>query len=165
MAMGSGMEPSFSETRPIMPKSLTLIMAAVLLATAAFMAVWYAFADSGMTAAAVAVVAAVFVLIIAVMLTLRMSVSISSEGVAIVFAFRTVEIPAKEIIDVRSGDLGDIRSYAGWNLKGVKHSSYLCIGDDTGVALKLTGKRVVVFSTPRFEEAAGIVSGLITEEG
>jgi len=122
--MGRSMEPAFSETRPIMPKNLTLIMAVVLLATAA-------------------------------MLVLRMSVSITQEGVAIVFAFRKVEIPAKEIIDVRKGDLGDIRNYAGWNLKGVKHRS---------VALKLTGKRVVVFSTPEFEEAAGAVSGLIPEE-
>ncbi len=162
--MGRSMEPSFSETRPIMPKNLTLIMATVLLATAAFMAAWCVFADSGMTAAAVAVATAAFIAIIIVMLALRMSVSISSDGVSIIFAFRKAEIPAKEIIDVRSGDLGDIRSYAGWNLKGVKHRSYLCIGDDTGVALKLTGKRVVVFSTPCFEEAAGIASGLIPEE-
>ncbi len=162
--MGRSMEPAFSEIRPIMPKNLTLIMAVVLLATAAFMAVWYVFMDSGMPVWAVAVVAAVFIFIIAIMLVLKMSVSISQEGVAISFAFRKVEIPAKEIIDVRKGDLEDIRNYAGWNLKGVKHRSYLCIGDDTGVALKLTGKRVVVFSTPQFEEAAGAVSGLIPEE-
>ena len=40
-----------------------------------------------------------------------------------------------------------IRSYDGWNLKGVKHKAYMAIGEDLGVAVKLTAKRVMVLSS------------------
>jgi hypothetical protein len=51
-----------------------------------------------------------------------------------------------EIFDSRQGELALIRSYSAWDLKGVKHKAYMAVGDDLGVAMKLTGKRVVTVS-------------------
>ncbi|MBQ8373347.1 MAG: hypothetical protein IJX35_03435, partial [Candidatus Methanomethylophilaceae archaeon] len=51
------------------------------------------------------------------------------------------------VIDRRVGEIAAIKSYDNWNLKGVKHRSYVAIGEDNGVAVKLTGKRVLVLSS------------------
>ena len=55
-------------------------------------------------------------------------------------------LPMDQIIDSRMGETAKIRNYGGYNLKGVKHSFYSAIGEEEGVAMKITGKRVVVVS-------------------
>lgn len=158
------MDSIFTESRPIMPKDLTLITAGVLLATLAFMAISCIFMDIDMPLWTVLASAVLFIAVIIVLFVLKMDVTVSASGVEIVYAFRKIQIPAEEIIDLRKGELGDIRNYANWNLKGVKHRSFTCIGDDCGVALKLLGKRVVVFSTTTPDEAFEAISSIRKEE-
>lgn len=158
------MDSIFTESRPIMPKDLTLITAGVLLATLAFMAISRIFMDIDMPLWTVLASAVLFIAVIVVLFVLKMDVTVSASGVEIVYAFRKIQIPAEEIIDLRKGELGDIRNYANWNLKGVKHRSFTCIGDDFGVALKLLGKRVVVFSTTTPDEAFEAISSIRKEE-
>lgn len=151
------MDPRFEESRPIMPRSLSVITAAVLIATAAFMAVYGAVVDTDMPSWAVPAISVAFAVVIVLCLVLRMELAVTDDGVAIVYAFKRTEIGADEIIDMRFGDLGDIRNYANWNLKGVKHSSFSCIGDEGGIALKLLGKRVVVVSTEDPEAVSKLI--------
>ena len=53
----------------------------------------------------------------------------------------------EEIIEVRIGELNVIKNYSNWTLKGVKYRTYSAVGEDMGVGLKITGKRVIYLST------------------
>ena len=121
------MEPLYRESRPIMPRNLTYLVAAVLLATLAFMALSESLTGAGMPVWMIAASAVVFIIIIVALLVLRLDLVIYGDRV--------------------------------WNLKGVKHRSYTRIGDECGIAMKVTGKRVVVVSTQDPEAAAGAVPG------
>ena len=153
------MEPLYRESRPIMPRNLTYLVAAVLLATLAFMALSESLTGAGMPVWMIAASAVVFIIIIVALLVLRLDLVIYGDRVEITYAFRRITVRSEEIIDVRLGDLSDIRNYANWNLKGVKHRSYTRIGDECGIAMKVTGKRVVVVSTQDPESAARAVPG------
>ena len=141
------MDPLYRESRPILPRNLAYLAAAVLIATLAFMVFSQYVLETAMPSWTIPVSAVVFIVIIVVMLVLRMDFEVYPDRVEIVYAFRRMVIDRSEVIDVRSGDLTEIRSYGNWNLKGVKHKLYSRVGDDDGVAMKLMGKRVVVVST------------------
>ena len=141
------MDPLYRESRPILPRNLAYLAAVVLIATLAFMVFSQYVLNTRMPSWTIPVSAVVFIVIIVVLLVLRMDVSVHADRVEIVYAFRRTVIEQREIIDVRRGDLTEIRNYGNWNLKGVRHKLYSRIGDDDGVAMKLMGKRVVVFST------------------
>ena len=141
------MDPLYRESRPILPRNLAYLAAAVLIATLAFMVFSQYVLETAMPSWTIPVSAVVFIVIIVVILVLRMDLEVYLDRVEIVYAFRRMVIDRSEVIDVRSGDLTEIRSYGNWNLKGVKHRLYSRVGDDDGVAMKLMGKRVVVVST------------------
>lgn len=141
------MDPKFQESRPIMPLQLTYVLSAVLIATVAFMAISKYALDTDMPGWAIPVVAVVFVVIIVLSFVLKLSVMINDDGMDIQYAIRKVHIPMDEFIDRRVGEMSLIKSYDNWNLKGVKHRIYAAIGEDDGVAMKLTGKRVLVLSS------------------
>lgn len=151
------MEPLYRESRPILPRNLTYLVAVVLVATLAFMVFSEYVLNTDMPSWMVPVSAVIFVVVIVVLYILRMDVEIYPDKVVIRHAFRTIEIMREEVIEVRHGELTEIRNYGNWNLKGVKHRAYTRIGDDDGVAMKLMGKRVVVFSASEAERAAGLV--------
>ena len=151
------MDPLYRESRPILPRNLAYLVAVVLIATLAFMVFSQYVLDTRMPSWTIPVSAVLFVVIIAVVLILRMDVVIHPDRVEIFYAFRRTVIGRDEIIDVRRGDLTEIRNYGGWNLKGVRHRTFSRIGDDDGVALKITGKRVVVFSTDDPEHVFGLI--------
>lgn len=152
-----GMDPLYRESRPILPRNLAYLSAAVLIATLAFMVFSEYVLDAHMPSWTIPLTAVVFVIIIVVLLVLRMDLEIYPDKVVITHAFRKTVVEGREILDVRSGDLTEIRNYGGWNLKGVKHRTFSRIGDDEGVALKVMGKRVVVFSTEDPEHVHAIV--------
>ena len=133
----------YAENGPILPRNLAWILAGTLMATLAFMLIMVGTIGWG----PVCIVAIAFIAASIASLVLEMSVTVTEEGVELKHMFRTIVFPADQIIDKRSGALEDIRSYSQWNLKGVSHKSYLRIGDDDGVALKLKGKRVAVISS------------------
>jgi len=140
------MEALFYEARPLLPRNLAYIAIGVFAATLAFAAVMQFATDIEFTPWALPVLAVVLVIVMVLSLTLRHAVSVTEEAVTIVQGYRRISIPMAEIFDSRFGELGLIRSYSDWDLKGVKHRAYMAVGDDLGVAMKLTGKRVVVVS-------------------
>ena len=146
------MDASFRESRPILPKQLFLVMTGVLLSSLAFMAATVLLLHSDMPAWSLPVTAALFLAIIIVCALMKLDVECTEKGVSIRYIVRKVFIPREDIIGKRRGELGEIRNYGSWNLKGVSHKTYSVIGDDMGVALKIKGKRVVVVSSQRAEE-------------
>ena len=146
------METSFRESRPILPKKLFLVLTAVLLSTLAFMVCMVLIFHSDMPAWSLPVTAILFMVIILFCSLTKLTVECTGEAVSIRYIVRKVVIPYKEIIDKKWGELGEIRNYGSWNLKGVSHKTYSVIGDDYGVALKLLGKRVVVVSSQEAEK-------------
>ncbi len=141
------MDTSFRESRPILPKKLFLLLTAVLLSTLAFMAIMVFFLHSDMPPWCLPVTGILFMAIIMVCALMKLTVECTDEEVRIQYTVKKVVIPYTDIIDKKCGDLGDIRNYGSWNLKGVSHKTYSVIGDEMGVALKLLGKRVVVISS------------------
>ena len=124
-----------------MPLQLTYVLTAVLVATVAFMVFSRFVLDTAMPTWAIPVVALVFAIIIVGCFTLKFSVVITEDAIDVQYAVKKLHIPMDEVIDRRVGEIAVIKSYDNWNLKGVKHRSYVAIGEDDGVAVKLTGKR------------------------
>lgn len=151
------MEPLYRESRPILPRNLTYLVAVVLVATLAFMVFSEYVLNTEMASWMIPVSAVVFVIVIVILYILRMDVEVYPDKVVIKHAFRTIEVRREEVIEVRHGELTEIRNYGNWNLKGVKHRAYTRVGDDDGVAMKLMGKRVVVFSASDADSAAAVV--------
>lgn len=141
------MDSRYLESRPILPRMLTYIMAAVLMSTVAFMVFSEYILRTDMPSWAIPVVAAVFVIIIVASYMMRFTVNVGDDAIEIRYAVKKMRIPLDEVIDSRVGELALIRNYDRWSLKGVKHKAYMAIGEDDGVALKLTGKRVLVLSS------------------
>jgi len=140
------MEALFYESRPLLPRNLAYILIGVFAATLAFAAVMQFATDIDFTPWALPVLALVLVVVMVLSITLKHAVSVTEEAVYIVQGYRRITIPMAEIFDSRQGELALIRSYSEWDLKGVKHKAYMAVGDDLGVAMKLTGKRVVTVS-------------------
>ncbi len=151
------MEPLYRETRPILPRNLAYLAAAILIATLAFMVFSQYVLDTQMPSWTIPASAAIFVVIIVLLLFLRLDLEVYGDRVEISYMFRRTVINGGEVIDVRQGDLTEIRNYGNWNLKGVKHRSFSRVGDDEGVAMKLMGKRVVVVSTSEPEKVSGLI--------
>ncbi len=140
------MEPQYAESRPIIPRQLTLIAAAVLAATVVFMAFSELFLGTDMPGWAIPAMAVVFAAFVVLMLVMKLDLEIYEDRVEISYLFRRIEIPMDSIIDSRYGELEKIRSYSAWDLKGVKRKTYTRVGDDCGIAMKIKGKRVTVVS-------------------
>lgn len=135
------------ESGPLLPRNLAYVLALVLVATLACMAYTAYGTNSGMSSWIIPVSAVLFAAAIVFVFAAKMDVTASDEGVTVTYLFKTRTYPRNDIIDKRCGDLGDIRNYSNWNLKGVSHRSFTRVGEDGGVALKLKGKRVVVVSS------------------
>ena len=140
------METLFFESRPILPRQLAYIVIAVFGATLAFTAVMQFASDIEFTPWALPVLAVAFVVIMVLCMVLKHAVSVTEEEIVILQGLRRIRIPMAEVFDHRVGELALIRNYSAWDMKGVKHRAYMAVGDENGVALKLTGKRVVVVS-------------------
>ena len=121
------MDPKYQEKRPILPLQLTYVLTAVLVATVAFMVFSRFVLDTAMPTWAIPVVALVFAIIIVGCFTLKFSVVITEDAIDVQYAVKKLHIPMDEVIDRRVGEIAVIKSYDNWNLKGVKHRSYVAI--------------------------------------
>lgn len=140
------MEVLYRESRPILPRPLLYLTILVSVAMLAFMAVSKYILNTDMPDWMIPVTAVLLAIIVAFCAIIRFDLEVTDEHVKIVHTFRKVIIPMDQIIDSRMGETAKIRNYGGYNLKGVKHSFYSAIGEEEGVAMKITGKRVVVVS-------------------
>ena len=146
------MDPIFHESRPVLPRPLAYAMAAVLLATSAFMAVSRYAMGVDMPGWALPAVTVVFLVIIVLTFVLRYEVTVRDDGIEVLHCHKRTRVPTDEVLDRRAGELALIKRYDGWNLMGVKQKAFTAVGDDDGVAVKLTGYRVLVLSTARPDE-------------
>lgn len=151
------MDPLYRESLPILPRNLALLAAVVLVATLVFMVYSRYVLDTAMASWVIPVTAVIFIVIIVILLVLRLDFTVYDDRVIIRYAFKTYTIEGKDVIDVRWGELGEIRNYANWNLKGVKHRAFTRIGDEEGVAMKLMGRKVTVVSSSEPGRVASLI--------
>ncbi len=141
------MDSAFLESRPIMPRNLSILLAAVLIATLAFMLFYKYVYYPDLPDLAIAACAIAFILGIAASFLLYFKTEITEDSIVFTYMFRRTEVRKEEIIDTRTGELNIIKNYSNWTLKGVRYKTFSAIGEDLGVGLKITGKRVIFFST------------------
>ena len=130
----------------LLPKNLAVVLSVMLLVTWASMVATKYLYYSGMSTWAIAIAGIAFVIIIVLVFWMRFTVKVFDDRVELTYILRTATIPKEEIIDTRYGELNVIKNYANWNIKGVKYRTYSVIGEELGVGLKVTGKRVFFFS-------------------
>lgn len=136
-------ESAYVERGPLLPRKLTYVLSAILLATLVCMAV----TDSDLPAWMLGTTAVLFLIVIAAAFWASLGVEVSSDRIVIRYLFKTYELTRDMILDKRCGELGEIRSYSNWSLKGVKHQNFARVGEEYGVALKVKGMRVVTISS------------------
>ena len=141
------MDPEYQETTMLLPKNLAVLLSLMLVATWVSMLVTKLFYYTGMPSWMLYIAAAVFAVIIFLCFWMSLSVAVYADRVDIRYVVKTTSIPMEQVIDTKTGEINIIKNYAGWNLKGVKYRTYSVIGEDMGIGLKLTGKRVCFLST------------------
>ncbi len=156
---------TYTEDAPILPRLLTYILAGVLLSTLACMAVMDLFTNSGMPSWMIPVTLIIFIVVLVIVWFAKFGVKVTSEGVEVNYLFKKYFYERDRIIDKRCGDLEDIKCYSKWDLKGVKRKTFIRIGDENGVALKIKGMEVVVISSSDYETLFEAVPVEIIEEG
>lgn len=131
----------YAEGNPILPRNLAYIIAAVLIVAVVGMPI--SGAETWMTA----VSAIVFAVAILFCLFAKLDVKVFGDRMEVKYLLKTRIYGRDEILEKRSGELADIRSYSNWDLKGVKRRNFSRIGEDSGIALKVRGMRVVTISS------------------
>ncbi len=155
------MDPVYQESRMVLPKNLAIILTLVLAATWAFMAVYKFVYYPDIPDAAIIAVGAAFIVCCLICFLLKFTITIDDEKITMKYAFMKSEVPKEQIIETRMGEFNIIKNYSDWTLKGVKYKSYSVIGEEMGVGLKVTGKRVFFMTTTNPEA----IIGLLPKEG
>jgi len=151
------MDPVYQETHTILPKNLSIILAAILGATWLFMAVYKYMFYPDIPDMAVFGTLIVFAIICLICFLMRFSVDVFDDRIEMKYLFMTTSIPKEQIIDTRIGELNIIKNYSDWTLKGVKYKTYSVIGLEMGIGLKVTGKRVFFMSAEDPEKIASLL--------
>lgn len=150
------MEPSYRESRMILPKNLAIIAALMLIASYAAILVTDYFYDCSSDAINIAC-GVVFLIAIVICFALRFTTEIYGDRIELKYIVKKTVIPFEQIIETKTGELNIIKSYTAWSLKGVKYHTYSAVGEDMGVGLKVTGKRVYYFSTTDPDTVASLL--------
>ena len=140
-------ESAYVECGPLLPRKLTYVLSAILLATLVCMAV----TSSNLPAWMLGSTAVLFLIVMTAAFWASLGVEVSSNKVVIRYLFKTYELTRDMILDKRCGELSEIRSYSNWSLKGVKHQNFARVGEEYGVALKVKGMRIVTISSSDHE--------------
>ena len=141
------MEPEYQESRMILPKNLAIILSLVLAATWLSIVVTRYVYYSGIPESAIIIVGVVVIIAVILAFVLRFRITVYPDRIDIMYIIRTTSIPKEQVIDTRVGELNVIKNYSNWTLKGVKYHTYSAIGEDMGIGLKVTGKRVYYLSS------------------
>ncbi len=151
------MDPAYLESRVVLPRNLTIILTLVLLATWAFMTGYKYLYYPDIPDAAIIGSGIVFIIGCAICFLWKFSITVYDDRIEMKYAFMTTSIPKEQIIDTRVGELNIIKNYSDWTLKGVKYKTFSAIGEDMGIGLKVTGKRVFFMSTTDPEAIAALL--------
>ncbi|MBE6528552.1 MAG: hypothetical protein E7Z64_05255 [Thermoplasmata archaeon] len=152
------MDPVYQESRMVLPKNLAILLAAVLAATWLFMIVNKLVFYDGMPVLAIILFGAAFAVLGAMCFLMKSSITVYEDRVVLKHILHSHEIPMEQIIDTKVGDLDVIKNYSDWTLKGVKYRTFAVIGEDRGIGLKVTGKRVFYLSSQDPEGIAALLS-------
>lgn len=131
----------------ILPKNLAILLAAMLVITWVAMLVTKLVYYQGMSMTAIIICGVFFGLCIIACFAARFTVTVYDDRLEILYVIRKTVIPKSEIITFRIGELNIIKNYSDWTLKGVKYKTYAAVGEDMGIGLKVTGKRVFYLSS------------------
>ena len=150
------MESSYQESRMILPKNLAILLSAMLVVTWIAMVVTkYAYSD--LPTMALIVCGVVFAVCVILCFAMRFSITVYDDRIEIFYIVKRTTIPKSEIITTRTGEINLIKNYSDWNLKGVKYKTYSAIGEEMGIGLKVTGKRVFYLSSKDPEAIAALL--------
>jgi len=150
------MESSYQESRMILPKNLAILLSAMLVVTWIAMVVTkYAYSD--LPTVALIICGVVFAICVILCFAMRFSITVYDDRIEIFYIVKRTTIPKSEIITTRTGEINLIKNYSDWNLKGVKYKTYSAIGEEMGIGLKVTGKRVFYLSSKDPEAIAALL--------
>jgi len=141
----NGTNETFDEVQNLLPKDAFMIMAAVLIATDAFILFSYFALPVDIQLWIFVVTSVIFAAVILFCWLVKLRIRIENGTIIIRFIKRHV-ITFEEVIDHKVGDISIIRNFSGWGIKKVSFKNFICVGYDAGVSLKLTGRKVVTVS-------------------
>jgi hypothetical protein len=146
----------FEEVQSVLPRIAFIALAAILIATDAFIGICTQIDTIGTEIWMFAVTSVLFVVIILAFFFIKLKVSVSDDIITIRFV-KKYDIPFSDVIDSKIGDIDIIRNYSGWGLKGVKFKNLICAGYERGISLKLLGKRVFTISLSDPEALSALI--------
>jgi len=141
------MDPVYQESRPVLPKNLTIILSLVLIATWAFMIVYGYFFTPNESMTWTYIVGIAFLIVIALVFLMRFTISVYDDRIEFFYIFRKTVVMKEDIIDTKTGELNIIKSYTPWSLKGTRYKTFSAVGEEMGVGIKVKGKKVYYMST------------------
>ena len=131
-------------------------MASVLIATDVFILVC-CFIESVMVPQWMFVLTSViFGGVIVFFAALKLRVQIKDGVITVRFLKRYV-IPFGEVLDHKVDDIDIVRNFSGWGLKKVTFKNCICAGYEKGIALKVTGRKVIAISLSDPERFASLL--------
>ena len=151
------MEPSYQESRMLLPKNLAILLAAMLIITWVAMLVTKLFYYQGMSMTAILICGVFFAACVLICFGARFTTTVYDDRIEIFYIVKKTVIPKSEIITTRVGELNIIKNYSDWTLKGVKYKTYAAAGEEMGIGLKVTGKRVFHLSSKDPEAIAALL--------
>jgi len=151
------MDPEYKESRSILPRNLTILLTVMLVVAWISILVTRQFYYSGIPMIALTVCGVIFAAAIILCFVMRFDITVYEDRVEIFYIYKTTTIPKEQIIDTRVGELNRIKNYSDWNLKGVKYSTSSAVGEEMGLGLKVTGKRVFYLSSKDPEAIAALL--------
>jgi hypothetical protein len=131
----------------ILPKNLAIILSLVLVVTWLSIVVTKYVYYSGIQDSVIIGVGIVVAIAIVLAFILKFNITVYPDRIEMMYIVRTTSIPKEQIIDTRVGELNIIKNYSNWTLKGVSYHTYTAIGEEMGIGLKVTGKRVYFLSS------------------
>ena len=150
------MANTFEEVQDLIPKSTFLILVAVLTATDVFILVCTFIESIGTPFWMFAATSVISVAIIIFCYFVKLRISVDNDVITIRF-LKIYVIKFEDIIDYKLGDLDIMRNYSGWGIKKVSFKNLTCVGYDSGISLKLTGRKVITISLSEPEEFASLL--------
>jgi len=154
------MEPAYKESRMVLPMNLAILLSVMMVITWMSMVVTKLFMNAQIPDVALIVCGIAFALVVVMSFIMRFSIEVYDDRVDIVYFFKRTSIPKDQIIDTKVGEINIIKNYSAWTLKGVKYKTYTAVGEDMGIGLKVTGKRVFFLSSTD----PGAIAALLPKE-
>ena len=151
------MESRYTESRSIVPKQLQYVVLLCAVCTIVSVAITKYCIDSDMPDVFLPIVAVIAIIATILCFILRYDIEVTDDRILINYMFRKIEIRFEDVLDSTVGEANQIRSYTGFNFKGVKNRYYSALGEDMAVGVKLKGKVIIVFTSSDPEKIRSLI--------